>query len=182
MVFDRALCDLGTNFSLMPISMCKKLGIGEMEPINVSLQLADKPVKYPIGVLEDVPIKIWHIYILIDFIITDIEEDLQVPIIVGRPFFHIFGAIIGVKKRKLSLEVGNERIEFIMTSFLKDPYTKVSCYLVDEVKTCDEVKPEHPTLKVEQKTLPPIKKYEPTHRRRKNYNETQPENQTLEVE
>lgn len=92
--------------------------------------------------LEDVLVKVVHLYLLTDFIIIDIEEDFQVPIVVGRPFLCIVDAIIDVKKGMLTLEVGNERIEFIMKSILKDPYTKVSCCLVDVIKIYDETRPE----------------------------------------
>ncbi|XP_050889214.1 uncharacterized protein LOC127094419 [Lathyrus oleraceus] len=96
MGFDRELCNLGYNFSLIPLSVCKRLGIGEIKPINVSL-LADRSMKYPIRVLEDVSIKVGNLYILIDFIIMDIKEDLQVPIIVGRSFLCTADIIIDVK-------------------------------------------------------------------------------------
>ncbi|XP_020254057.1 uncharacterized protein LOC109831129 [Asparagus officinalis] len=55
---NRALCELGTSVSLMPMSICKKLGIGNLKPTMISLQLADRLVKYPIGILEDVPIQV----------------------------------------------------------------------------------------------------------------------------
>lgn len=87
MSFDRALCDLGVSVSLMPLSVCNKLGIGEMKPTNVSLQLVDRSVKYPIKVLEDVSIKVTLIYIPNNFIIMDIKEDPCVPIIIDMPLF-----------------------------------------------------------------------------------------------
>ena len=53
-----ALCDLGSSVTLTPLSLCETLELGEMRPTTISLQLADRSVKYPIGVLEDVPIKV----------------------------------------------------------------------------------------------------------------------------
>jgi len=53
-----ALCDLGSSVSLMPLSLCEKLELGEMRPTTISLQLTYRSVKYPVGVLEDVPIKV----------------------------------------------------------------------------------------------------------------------------
>lgn len=50
MDFDRALCYLGASVSLMALSVCKKLDMGDMKPTNMSLQLADRSVKYHIGV------------------------------------------------------------------------------------------------------------------------------------
>ena len=55
---NHALGDLASSVSLMPLSMCEKLELGEMRPITISLQLADYSVKYSVGVLEDVPTKV----------------------------------------------------------------------------------------------------------------------------
>ncbi|XP_050896354.1 uncharacterized protein LOC127103110 [Lathyrus oleraceus] len=44
-IIDKALCDLGANVSLMPLSICKKLNLGELRPIKMYLQLADRSVK-----------------------------------------------------------------------------------------------------------------------------------------
>ncbi|XP_004517057.1 uncharacterized protein, partial [Cicer arietinum] len=46
MSFERALCDLGVSVSLMPLSVCKKLDVGELKPTNISLQLANRSIKY----------------------------------------------------------------------------------------------------------------------------------------
>ena len=72
---DRALCDLGSSVSLMPFSLYKKLDLGEMRPTNISLQLVDHSVRYPIGILEDVPIKGGDLYVLVDFVILEMQED-----------------------------------------------------------------------------------------------------------
>jgi len=63
---NRVLCDLGPCVNLMPLSLCKKLELGEMKPTIISLQLADHSVKYPIGVLDNVPIKVGDLYVLLD--------------------------------------------------------------------------------------------------------------------
>ncbi|XP_010531786.1 PREDICTED: uncharacterized protein LOC104808005, partial [Tarenaya hassleriana] len=55
---DRALCDLGASVSLMPLPIYKKLNVGELKPTRMALQLADRSIKYPAGILEDVPLKI----------------------------------------------------------------------------------------------------------------------------
>lgn len=57
----------------MPLSVCKKLDMGEMKSTNISLQLADRLVKYIVGVLEYVPIRIREFYIHVNFIIMEIE-------------------------------------------------------------------------------------------------------------
>ncbi|XP_020258775.1 uncharacterized protein LOC109835201 [Asparagus officinalis] len=133
---NRALCDLGASVSLMPMSICKKLGIGDLKPTTISLQLADRSVKYPVGILEDVPIQVGKFFIQIDFVILEIEEDSNIPIILGRPFLAIVGAIIDVKNGRLSLNIGGETVEFDLSNTMKLPLTDKICYMVDVIDKC----------------------------------------------
>ncbi|XP_050908316.1 uncharacterized protein LOC127121935 [Lathyrus oleraceus] len=117
-IIDKALCDLGASVSLMPLSTCEKLNLGELRPTKMSLQLINRSVKYPIGMLENVPIRIEQFYIPTDFVIIDIKEDSHIPIILRRPFLATAEAIIDVKKGKLTFEVGEEKVEFLLAKFL----------------------------------------------------------------
>ncbi|XP_057985471.1 uncharacterized protein LOC131170459, partial [Hevea brasiliensis] len=107
---DKALCDLRASVSLMPLSICKKLEIGELKPTTISLQLADRSVKYPVRILENIPIKVGKFFIPVDFVVLEMEEDVKIPIILGRPFLATAGAIIDVKNGRLSLKVGEEEV------------------------------------------------------------------------
>ena len=129
--FDRALCDLGASVSLVPLSVCKKLGLGELKPTRMSLQLADRSVKFPIGIVEDIPVKVGKFHIPTDFVVLEMEEDSQIPIILGRPFLATAGTMIDVKNGKLSLTVGNESAEFNLTNALKQPSLEDSCCRID---------------------------------------------------
>jgi len=91
LTISRALCDLGASVSLMPYSICKKLQEGELKPTTISLQLVDRSVKYPLGVLEDVPLQVGKFFIPCDFLVMEMEEDSRIPIILGRPFLAIAG-------------------------------------------------------------------------------------------
>nr|XP_016463982.1 PREDICTED: uncharacterized protein LOC107786982 [Nicotiana tabacum] len=51
--FAKALCDLGANINLMPLAVYTKLGIGRARPTSMLLQLADRTVKRPTGILDD---------------------------------------------------------------------------------------------------------------------------------
>jgi len=82
-----ALCDLGSSVSLMPLLLCEKLELGELRPTTTSLQLADHSVKYPVAILKDVPIKVGDLYIPVDFVILEMEEDTRTPIITGGHFW-----------------------------------------------------------------------------------------------
>ncbi|CAJ2633013.1 unnamed protein product [Trifolium pratense] len=135
-VIDRALCDLGASISLMPMPICEKLKLGELRPTKMSIQFADRSVKYPLGILENVPVRIGQFFIPTDFIVMDITEDSNTPIILGRPFLATAGAIIDVKKGKLTFEVGEEKVEFILTQFMNASAIEDSCYMLDVVKEC----------------------------------------------
>lgn len=130
-VIDKALCDLGASISAMPLSICKRLEMGELRLTKMFVQLADRSVKFPVGILENVPVRIGQFYIPTDFIIMDIREDDVTPIILGRPFLATAGAIIDVKRGKLTFEVGEEKIEFILSKFLKAPAIEDTCYFMD---------------------------------------------------
>lgn len=127
----RALCDLGASVSLMPYSICQKLQVGELKPTTISLQLADRSVKHPLGVLEDVPLQVGKFFIPCDFVIMEMEEDARIPIILGRPFLATAGAMIDVKHGKLSLQVGDEKIEFSLPHAMTSPASSDSCCRVD---------------------------------------------------
>ncbi|KAK9665122.1 hypothetical protein RND81_14G091800 [Saponaria officinalis] len=107
-----ALFDLGASVSLMPLSTSKRLNLPEFKPTRVSLQLADKSVKLPVGVCEDVPLAVGKLLIPCDFFVMDIPEDTHVPIILDRPCLATAGAMIDVKNGKLTLQVGDEKVEF----------------------------------------------------------------------
>ena len=74
-IFERALCDLGAIINLMPLSIFKRLGLGEAHPTTVTLQLADRSLKHPRGVIEDVLVKVDKFIFPADFIVLDMEED-----------------------------------------------------------------------------------------------------------
>ncbi|XP_063948041.1 uncharacterized protein LOC135152139 [Daucus carota subsp. sativus] len=94
--FDKCLCDLGASINLMPLSVFKKLGLPEPKPTNMSLQLADRSITYPRGIVEDVLVKVDKLIFPADFVILDFEEDKQIPIILGRPFLATGQTLIDV--------------------------------------------------------------------------------------
>ncbi|XP_062118876.1 uncharacterized protein LOC133832566 [Humulus lupulus] len=100
-----ALCDLGLSINLMPLSVFRRLGLGEASPTTVILQLADRSVKHPRGIIEDVLVKVDKFIFSADFIALDMEEDENVPIILGRPFLATRQALIDVQKGELTLRV-----------------------------------------------------------------------------
>ena len=82
----KTLCDFGANIKLMPLSIVKRLSLGELTPIAMTLQMVDRTLAQPEGILEDVLIKVGKFIFPVDFVVIDIEEDKQVPLLLGRPF------------------------------------------------------------------------------------------------
>ena len=99
--FNKVLCDLGASINLMPLSIFRKLGLGEVKPTTVSLQLADRSIKHPRGIIEDVLVKVDKFIFPADFIVLHMEEDREIPLILGRPFLATCRLLIDVHQGKL---------------------------------------------------------------------------------
>ncbi|XP_060959491.1 uncharacterized protein LOC133030733 [Cannabis sativa] len=108
----KALCDLGASINLMPLSVFKRLGLGKAKPTTVTLQLADRSLTHPRGIIEDVLVKVGKFIFPADFLILDMEEDSTIPIILGRPFLATGRAVIDVQKGELKLRVQDEEVNF----------------------------------------------------------------------
>ncbi|KAI3692075.1 hypothetical protein L6452_31884 [Arctium lappa] len=131
--FSKALCDLGASINLMPLSIFRKLGLGEVQPTTITLQLADRSIKYPYGVIEDVLIKVDKFYFPVDFVVLDMDEDKQIPLILGRPFLATGGALIDVRGGTLTLRVGEEEVVFNVFRAAKHSMESNECYRVDTI-------------------------------------------------
>ena len=95
--------------------MYKQLALGELKPTNITLSLADRSVKIPKGIVEDVLVKVEKLYYPVDFVVLDtetIENGLNhVPIILGRPFLATANAIINFQNGVMQLTFGNMTLE-----------------------------------------------------------------------
>ncbi|GJS59151.1 putative reverse transcriptase domain-containing protein [Tanacetum coccineum] len=110
--FNNALVDLGASVSVMPLSTYLNLGLGELAHTRLTVELADRTVKYPKGIAENVLVGIGKFTFLVDFIILDMLEDIKVSLILRRPFLSTACVKIDVYKRKVTLRVGEEKIIF----------------------------------------------------------------------
>ena len=112
---DKSLLDLGASVNLLPYSVYKQLGLGELKPTNITLSLAERSVKIPKGIVEDVLVKIEKFYYPVDFVVLDTEpianEPNHVPIILGRPFLATANAIINCWNGVMQLTFGNMTLE-----------------------------------------------------------------------
>ncbi|KAL6523503.1 hypothetical protein OROGR_017106 [Orobanche gracilis] len=107
--FKRALCDLGASINLMPLSIFRNLGVGEMKATSITLQLADRSVAYPRGIVEDVLVKVDKFIFPADFVVLDMDEDGDLPLILGRPFLATGKALIDVENGELTLRENDEQ-------------------------------------------------------------------------
>ncbi|KAD3337155.1 hypothetical protein E3N88_32675 [Mikania micrantha] len=114
-VRSHALADSGASINLMPYSLYEKLALGDLVPTSMTLSLADRSVKCPRGILENVLVKVDKFVFPVDFVVMDMEADTNVPIILGRPFLRTAKAVIDVFDGKLSLRVGDETVTFVVT-------------------------------------------------------------------
>ena len=134
--FEKALCDSRASINLMPLSIAKKLSLGEFIPAIITLQMADRSMVKPEGVLEDVLVTVGKFVFPVDFIIMDIEEDSQVPLLLGRPFLATEAALIDMQKGVLTLRVGEEAAAFnFIKSMQNIDIDRENCNVVDDVYT-----------------------------------------------
>ena len=92
----KALCEYGESINLMPLSVVKRLSLGELTPTAITLQMVDRSIAQPEGIIEDVLVKVGKIIFPMDFVIMQMEEDTQVPLLLGRPFLATRAALIDV--------------------------------------------------------------------------------------
>ncbi|GJW14173.1 hypothetical protein Tco_0018306 [Tanacetum coccineum] len=100
--FDNALVDLGASISVMPLLNYLNLGLDELAHTKLIVELANKTVKYPKGIAENILVGIGKFTFPVDFIILDMSEDIKVPLILGRPFLSTARAKIDVYKRNIT--------------------------------------------------------------------------------
>ncbi|GJW24142.1 hypothetical protein Tco_0037953 [Tanacetum coccineum] len=110
--FDNALVDSGASVSVMPLLTYLNLGLGELAHTKLTMELANRTVKYTKEIVETVLVRIGKFTFLVDFIILDMLEDVKVPLILERPFLSIARAKIDVYKRNITLRVREENIIF----------------------------------------------------------------------
>ena len=134
----KGMLDLGASINLMPYSLFCELKLEGLKPTTMSLQLADRSVKYPKGIVEDVLVQIDKLIIPVDFVVLDMDRDdhevSNVPILLGRPFMATADAIINVKSGCLSLQAMGKTVNFNLFDTMKRPYEANEVY-------CCEVRP-----------------------------------------
>ncbi|XP_006593115.1 uncharacterized protein LOC114378793 [Glycine soja] len=128
----KALTDLGAAINLMSLSMCRRIGELEIMPTRMTLQLADRSITGPYGVIEDVLVQVKHFIFPADFVVMDIEEDVEIPLILGRPFMLTTSCIMDMGKRKLEMGIEDQKINFDLFDEEKQLLDQNVCLQVKE--------------------------------------------------
>nr|CAN62997.1 hypothetical protein VITISV_024057 [Vitis vinifera] len=151
-VVEKALLDLGASVNLLPYSVYKQLGLSELKPTSITLSLADRSVKIPRGIIEDVLVQVDNFYYPVDFVVLDtdpiVKETNYVPIILGRPFLATSKAIITCRNGLMQLTFGNMTLELNIFYMSKKP-----------INPEEDEDPEEESPKLNLKPLPTELKY-----------------------
>ncbi|XP_057741357.1 uncharacterized protein LOC130960010 [Arachis stenosperma] len=104
------MCDLGASINLIPSSLVKKLHIEEVKSVQMSLELVDKSMVHPRGVVENLLVKVDRFIYPADFVVLESDEDDGDSVILGRPFLATARAIIDIEKGELTLRMHDQSV------------------------------------------------------------------------
>ncbi|KAL0423744.1 UNVERIFIED_CONTAM: hypothetical protein Sradi_0909200 [Sesamum radiatum] len=130
----RAMCDLGASINIMPLTIFESLHVGPLKETGVVIQLADRSVVYPEGVLEDVLVQVNELVFPADFYVLDMREDNSpnsTSILLGRPFLKTARTKIDVHAGTLTMEFDGEIIRFNIFDSMRYPSDIPTALFVD---------------------------------------------------
>ncbi|GJW01352.1 reverse transcriptase domain-containing protein [Tanacetum coccineum] len=111
----------------MTMSIWKKLGLPDLTSTRMVLELADRTISKPLGIAENVFVKVGKFYFLVDFVILDFVADPRVPLILGRPFLRTARVLIDVHGEELVIRDGSQDNESIHMMDVYDDRVKNVC-------------------------------------------------------
>nr|XP_016453532.1 PREDICTED: uncharacterized protein LOC107777883 [Nicotiana tabacum] len=136
-------CDLGESINLMPLAIYKRFGIGRSRPTSILLQLADRTVKRPSGILDDVLVQVGKFELPVYFVILDCRVDEKIPIILGRPFLATGRALIHYETGELKMRLNDEEITFNVHKSMRRRSEFANYSLIEAVDNLDEANGEY---------------------------------------
>ncbi|XP_058757923.1 uncharacterized protein LOC131631167 [Vicia villosa] len=128
------LVDLGSSINLIPLSIVKRLGNIEMKHTRITLQLADKSIISPYGVVQDMLVKVDKFLFPVDFVVVNMEEDRDVPLILGRPFMKTTRMMIDIDDGIMKLRVQDKEVIFTLFESMKPPKDEHDNFRIDDEK------------------------------------------------
>nr|XP_034903990.1 uncharacterized protein LOC118041005 [Populus alba] len=140
---DQALLDLGASVNFIPYTVYEQLGLGEIKPTRITLQLADRSIKIPRGIVEDVLVQVDKFYFPVDFVVLDTApiqgSNAPIPVILGRPFLATSNALINCRNGVMKLSFGNMTVEMNIFNVSKQIGEHEDIREVDWIQTiCQE--------------------------------------------
>nr|GFA42278.1 reverse transcriptase domain-containing protein [Tanacetum cinerariifolium] len=133
--------DLGASINLMPLLVWNKVSLLDLSLTYMTLELVDRLISRPVGVTEDVFVKVGTFHFPVDFVVVDFDADPRVPLILGRSFLKTKRALIDVFEGELTLRVGKESITFNLdqTSRYSANYNDMTTKRIDVIDmACEE--------------------------------------------
>ncbi|RDX98156.1 hypothetical protein CR513_18965, partial [Mucuna pruriens] len=128
------MVDLGASINVMPTSIYKSLNFGDLEPTGMTIQLANRSVVQPLGVLENVLVQVNELIFPTDFSVLDMEDETSgkgSTLILGRPFLMTAKTKINVHVGKLSMEFGDTLVHLNIFEAMKHPTEDHSLFGID---------------------------------------------------
>ncbi|RDX84347.1 Retrovirus-related Pol polyprotein, partial [Mucuna pruriens] len=135
--FAYAMLDLGASINVMPASIYRSLNFGDLEPTGMTIQLANRSIVQPLGVLEDVLVQINELIFPADFYVLDLEGEAsrkESTLILGRPFLMTARTKIDIHTGTLSMEFGDTLVQFNIFEAMKHPTEDHSLFGIDMIK------------------------------------------------
>ncbi|RDX65746.1 putative mitochondrial protein, partial [Mucuna pruriens] len=132
--FAEAMLDLGASINVMPASTYRSLNFGDLEPTGMTIQLANRSIVQPLGVLEDVLVQVNELIFPADFYVLDMEDESSEKgstLILGRPFLMTAKTKIDVHAGTLSMEFGDTLVQFNIFEAMKHPTEDHSLFGID---------------------------------------------------
>ncbi|RDX84522.1 Retrovirus-related Pol polyprotein, partial [Mucuna pruriens] len=132
--FASAMLDLGASINVMPTAIYRSLNFGDLEPTGMTIQLANRSIVQPLGVLEDVLVQVNELIFPADFYVLDMEDETsgkESTLILGRPFLMTARTKIDVYAGTLSMEFGDALVQFNIFEAMKHPTEDHSLFGID---------------------------------------------------
>ncbi|KAG8478126.1 hypothetical protein CXB51_027842 [Gossypium anomalum] len=137
----KAMCDLGASINIMSFSIYESLNAGFLTKTGVIIQLADRSIMHPEGVLEDVLVKVNGLIFPVDFYVIKMEEDNVLgssDILLGRPFLSTANTKIDVQSGTLMMEFDGEIVKFNVYGTISHPSEVLDVNRVDIIDSSVE--------------------------------------------
>ena len=110
--YEHELCNLGASVNIMPMVIYEKLLYLALSPTYTCVQLTDSTIRYAEGIARSVLVRVRDSFVHADFVVMDIEGDLGIKLILGRPFLRAARVRIDVGRGEVHSRVGKENMFF----------------------------------------------------------------------